>query len=87
MKTEPNQSAYPLDHKNYDHGHGLSKREHFAAVAMQGILCQLRSDIVTAKMQAEYYATEYPSKTMFEAVALESVSQADALIKALNENQ
>lgn len=66
---------------------GLTKREYFAAMAMQGILCQLRADIVTAKMQAEYYAKEYPNKTMFEAVALESAYQADALIKALNETE
>lgn len=66
---------------------GLTKREYFAAMAMQGVIAQLRGDIVTSKMQAEYYAKEYPNKTMFEAVALESVQLSDALITALNQTK
>ncbi len=36
MKTEPHSPINPIP--NSYHGHGLTKREHFAALAMQGYL-------------------------------------------------
>ena len=87
--TNGNDAAHPTLEQNgnerWNTEYGLTKREHFAAIAMQGILCQLRSDIQTAKLQAEYYAKSYPDKTMFEAVAIESTLMADALISQLNQ--
>jgi GMP synthase-like glutamine amidotransferase len=37
MKTAPNDCAYPADYKTQTDS-GLTKREYFAAMAMQGIL-------------------------------------------------
>lgn len=64
---------------------GLSKREVFAMAAMQGILGNLAiADKGLAEMQRQYYVKEYPGKTEFEVVALESVKMADSLLKALS---
>lgn len=46
MKTNPNQPAYPLASIEFQHldadqvpqVHGLTKREYFAAMAMQGLI-------------------------------------------------
>lgn len=72
--TNGNDFASPSTHQNFDGTHdfnvnkGLTKREYFAAMALQGILAQ------------QYYAAP-------ESAALQSVRIADALIKALNEQQ
>ena len=74
QKTYPNDSAFTktatynpntLNH-NGDDAYGLTKREYFAAMAMQGFVSK--------------YGTDY-----LEECAKDSVKQADALIKALNE--
>lgn len=54
------------------HTKGLAKREHFAAMAMQGLLSNNNN------------STDFP---YLEKVAKKSVQAADALIKALNETQ
>ena len=66
---------------------GLTKREYFAAMAMQGILSAQAGTKEMVQMQAEYYAKNYPGKTMNDAIAIESVNGADALINALNKQQ
>lgn len=38
MKTNPNDCAYPNEPYIESHARGLTKREYFAAMAMQGIL-------------------------------------------------
>jgi hypothetical protein len=38
MKTKPNDSAYPLQPEGYKPEWGLTKREYFAAVAMQALV-------------------------------------------------
>jgi len=81
--TNPNNSAFPADAHTQSEG-GLTKREYFAAMAMQGILSQMPNTTWGVEKQAIYYAKEYPGLTMFQAVAAESASQADALIEALN---
>jgi hypothetical protein len=63
--TNPNDPAYPSHNKH----HGLTKREYFAAMAMQGLLAQ------------ESEAWGFGDK---EKLATEAVAQADALIAALN---
>jgi hypothetical protein len=63
---------------------GLTKREQFAAMAMQGILAgipQRQQDMIPL---LEYYAKQFPDKTMNECVAIESVEMADALLKQLS---
>jgi hypothetical protein len=52
---------------------GLTKREHFAAMAMQGIMAN--ENFIPNKESWEYAATTA------------AVSSADALLKALEENQ
>lgn len=79
MKTNPNDTASPVhggyqndDPRNMILGGGLTKREHFAAVAMQGML-------LTGGMTAHGVITQAPTD-----IAQLAVWQADALIEALN---
>ncbi len=70
MTTKPNESTCFVP----DTGeHGLTKREHFAALAMQG-LC--------ANQRCAFNSLSHDS----ESLAAVSVEQADALIEALNED-
>lgn len=90
--TNPNESANPTFLQNgLTHDcHvdiGLTKREHFAAMAMQGILAQMPNVPWGVEKQARYYTEQYPGFTMFQAAAAESVSMADALIEALNKTK
>ena len=66
---------------------GLSKREYFAAMAMQGAISAQAGTREMVEMQLEYYLKEYPDLTVRESLARESVKMADELIKALNENK
>jgi Pyruvate/2-oxoacid:ferredoxin oxidoreductase gamma subunit len=84
--TNPNDTAYPAD-SNTQTESGLTKREYFAAMAMQGILAQMPNVPCGVEKQTKYYAEQYPGLTMFQAVAAESVSMADALIEALNKTK
>jgi hypothetical protein len=91
MKNADKQ-AYPrtgYEHSNdatqshYYHEDGLTKREYFAAMAMQGILAgipQREQDMVPL---LRYYAKQFPDKTMNECVAIEAVEMADKLLKQL----
>lgn len=77
-ETKPNDAAFtvadtihPLTGERFDPlNMGLTKREYFAAMAMQGLL-----------------AHESSTSMSFEQTAEAACIQADALIKALNENQ
>ncbi|WP_285011238.1 hypothetical protein [Pedobacter faecalis] len=75
MNTQPHDPVNPAPHVNqdgtvqYDANTGLTKREIFAAMAMQGIL----SD------------QTYLQPNQSEDIAERAVTLADALIKALNE--
>jgi hypothetical protein len=71
MATNPNEAVTITKGNCYDQK-GLSKREHFAALAMQGLLSQPADQ-----------AFVYQNRP--DAVAREAVNFADALIAALNE--
>jgi predicted DNA-binding WGR domain protein len=68
--TNETASQSPAFPRNYDHqGHnGLTKREYFAACAMQGILASWGQHDVTA----------------FEDIAADAVLAAEKLMEALN---
>ncbi len=70
MQTDPNAQAFP-SHPEARVPSGLTKREHFAALAMSG-MCHYWGESSTD--------SEWPS----EPLATEAVEQADALIAALN---
>lgn len=81
MKTEPNHPSNPTENGLiYDHSGscinkenvGLTKREHFAAIAMQGLLSNnsVYQGYSTPQQQAEL-----------------SLAHADALIEALNKDE
>ena len=72
MKTEPNDPIYPISQRTLIGCAGLTKREHFAGLAMQGYI------------SADYTAN---SGMPFESMALWSVQMADALIAELNRTQ
>lgn len=77
-KTQPNDLINPtwvdygVDDRGYTHS-GLTKREHFAAMVMQGILSS----------NPEYLHGNV-ARPVRVAVAAESVIYADALIEELN---
>lgn len=76
MKTEANHSAYPVDCGEMGMSEGLTKREYFAAMAMQGMLAnpkvfELLVQRITPKKHAEFLNHA-------------AVEQADALIEKLN---
>lgn len=85
MKNGDNQ-AFPLE-ANYTSGPeevyefhpGLTKREYFAAKAMQGIMAS-HTEMSANGASSLYFAG------MDDNIAMEAVSIADALLKALEEN-
>ncbi len=75
VKTNPDESVSPED-KRYlprfnTHGYGLTKREYFAALAMQGLQTSNFEELLERDMDVHKIAR----------IALE---QADALIEELN---
>ena len=75
-KTEPNQAAFACVDGNSHLQEGLTKREYFASMAMQGLLTR-----VPKRFDGETDLGILESKRIAE----ESVIMADELIKAINE--
>ena len=75
MKCNPNDSAYPSDLGKCN---GLTKRELFAAMAMQGICAN------PGVIWGEHKLPEHPGDCR-GSIAKAAVRIADALIAALNE--
>lgn len=73
MRTNHNDSVNYDGHRNF----GLTKREYFAAFAMQGMLANSFSN----------GASQPLSEASRHEIALLAVEQADALIVYLNNNQ
>ena len=71
MITEPNESIVPTELSTLYNGDGLTKREYFAALALQGII-------------AAYVNKNIPSP---DFAANKAVEYADYLIKELNKEQ
>lgn len=76
--TNPYDPAFPveLDQRDVRNPHGLTKREYFSALAMQGLLS---NDGLLM-----FHAKEFPDKKLKEIIAEQSVIAADALITELN---
>lgn len=72
LTTDPDESAFT----NYANYRGLTKREYFAAVALQGILANAKTQI-TGEPDLSTWQTA-------EVLGMLSVVYADALIKQLN---
>lgn len=68
-------NMYAANEKDPANG-GLNKREYFAAMAMQGLLSN-------SFYAAEYAKAPIGAKPSEEAVALQAVIQADAILKQL----
>jgi hypothetical protein len=68
MKTDPTDTAFPTE--TLDYQYGLTKREYFAGIALQGVLADSKR--------------EYEDDALKEPCDL-AVAYADALIAALNE--
>lgn len=83
-KTTGVENAYP--HHTMEDGSlsvdpnrsGLTKREHFAAVALQGILCEYWDPALQRQ-------SESAGSNISKAMAITAVDIADALIEALNQ--
>jgi hypothetical protein len=72
IMTEGNDSVHPILENNLSGYSGLTKREHFAAMAMQGIY---------AGSSLALSIGSHDNKT----IAITAVNAADVLIKALNQ--
>lgn len=70
--TNPNSAAYPCGA-----GDSLTKRELFAAMALQGIL----------SFGADKYPTAFNNLCKEQLIALHAVQYADHLIETLNQKQ
>ncbi len=69
QNTRPNDAGFPIPEDGVEE-YGLTKREYFAALAMQGIL---------SGCDVEYCESDS------QQIALAAVMNADALIKTLND--
>lgn len=77
LKTDPNDQAYPVATTDHDAGHfGLTKREYFAALALQGLLA---SPLEPGELDG------LSPDDILNHFSASAVSYADALIEALNE--
>lgn len=90
MRTEPNDSAHPTQAPGQDPRNGvhivggLTKREYFAAMAMQGF-CQNQSVLSLANEIATLQTVlDKPVEPARVLIAEKSIEFADALIAALN---
>ena len=77
-QTNGNDQAFPLSGKNSDAEAGLSKREHFAALALQGLLA-------TPEDPSDQYDGVKTFADLRKHFARKAVEYADDLIAALNE--
>ena len=68
MKTEPNDTAFAYGTDNYDHK-GLTKREHFAGLAMQQFLSGAR------------LPENYDAADEFRMCSERAYEMADAMLK------
>lgn len=84
MTTEPNQSALPRISANFG---GVSKREYFAVMAMQGLLAGTDLTNPAAGESIQKAMNIAGVKTFDALVALNACNIADALIAALNEKK
>lgn len=85
MKTEPNDKAFPTDGRTITYG--LTKRELFAALAMQGFCAngELTSNTALALYKTgSLKACDKEFTNAPAAIAAMTVLYADALIEALN---
>jgi hypothetical protein len=69
--TEANQPISPVSSEHYKNILGLTKREYFAAIAMQGMLSKMEDAL---KREQQF----------IDNVAIKAVRYSDALINALN---
>ena len=81
--TKPNQPAFPVENFAFTNpnGDGLTKREYFAGLALQGMLSNPK--YITAATSAGRLV----DITASEALAKSAVEAADVLIFALNESE
>jgi hypothetical protein len=87
--TYPNQLAYPFSYEEEygDHGYkrltthnGLTKREYFAALAMQGMLCNPRiTELMGSNIKKE--------EDQYAFIVESSTKMSDALIAELNKEK
>lgn len=73
MSIMANDSAFPIVLSGEEYCHGMTKREYFAAMAMQGLMTSIRTSVDPDQA--------FPHGGFAEL----AVKQADALIKALND--
>jgi hypothetical protein len=88
-QTRPNHGAFACM-TDADSQIGLTKREYFAAVALQGLLSQHvnRGSLETVPVYGDPFAIDNFEQTQgFDALAQDAVVIADELIEELNDTR
>lgn len=82
MTANQDRPAFPTNARMHSEAQGITKREYFAAMAMQGILA---SRSLQKALYRDVSAGLYEDRTHQNALAAEAVMQADELLKQLGE--
>lgn len=94
--TKANESAFPYQHDakyEPEHARGLTKREYFAGLAMQGLLSAVYSskEMINEFMKKKYAPGPFDNVGEYlsgcEAVSRNAVSYADALLAELGKGE
>ena len=87
-KTEPNQAAFAYFNEMNSWQTGLTKREYFAALAMQGLLSNINQSFGKPNVNEASIKDELKrEQELINNVAIKAVRYSDALIKKLNETK
>lgn len=94
METKPNEQIgfHTLETNGGVYNQGLTKREYYAGLAMQGLLSAVYSskEMLNEFTKAEWSPGQHTGRTWLtgcEAVSKNAVSYADALIAELNKTK
>ena len=79
--TEANQPISPVSSEHYKNILGLTNREYFAAIAMQGMLSNINQSYSEPNVMEDALKRE---QQFIDNVAIKAVRYSDALINALN---
>lgn len=83
--TNPNTPINPISSDVYTDMRGLTTREYFAAVAMQGMLAKIQQSYGLPNVNKESMEERLKTEQQFiDDVATKAVRYSDALISALN---
>jgi hypothetical protein len=85
--TNPNRPINPISSDVYSNEKGITTREYFAAMAMQGMLAKIQQSYGLPNVNKESMEERLKTEQQFiHDVAIKAVRYSDALISALNKS-